>query len=53
MTELKGRLIFQDQIQSIITSQFLASESFGEAISKHIFISCNECSQGFISLALT
>lgn len=32
MTELKGRLIFQNQIQSTIISQFLVSDSFAEAI---------------------
>lgn len=51
MTELKGRLIFLKQTQFTIISQFLASDSFGEAISKHISISCNEHSQGFTSLA--
>lgn len=40
---------FQNHIQSTIISQFLASDSFREAISKHIFISCNEHSQGFTS----
>ena len=40
---------FHNHIQSTIISQFLASDSFREAISKHIFISCNEHSQGFTS----
>lgn len=52
MTELKGRLIFQNQTRLTIISQFLASDSFGGTFLNILSLTAMNI-QGFTFLAST